>query len=133
MFKVLIHYGNGNEKNSKIPSYTHHNGLENPQEVGQWWRTTLLPALGRQNWQISEFEASLDYRVTSRTARATQRNPVSKNKTINKAKQNEQRENPQERAHAGEEVEQGECYSLSVRTEKLDNHFGNQLSICKKT
>jgi hypothetical protein len=28
---------------------------------------------------ISEFEASLVYRVSSRTARATQRNPVSKN------------------------------------------------------
>jgi hypothetical protein len=31
--------------------------------------------------QISEFEASLVYRVNSRTAKATQRNPVSKNKT----------------------------------------------------
>jgi hypothetical protein len=29
--------------------------------------------------QISEFEASLVYRVSSRTARVTQRNPVSKN------------------------------------------------------
>jgi hypothetical protein len=35
---------------------------------------------GRGRW-ISEFEASLVYRVSSRTARATQRNPVSKNKT----------------------------------------------------
>jgi hypothetical protein len=34
---------------------------------------------------ISEFEASLVYRESSRTARATQRNPVSKNK--NKTKQ----------------------------------------------
>jgi hypothetical protein len=30
---------------------------------------------------ISEFRASLVYRVSSRTARATQRNPVSKTKT----------------------------------------------------
>ena len=30
-----------------------------------------------ERW-ISEFEASLDYRVSSRTARTTQRNPVSK-------------------------------------------------------
>jgi hypothetical protein len=29
--------------------------------------------------QISEFEASLVYKVSSRTARAIQRNPVSKN------------------------------------------------------
>jgi hypothetical protein len=33
---------------------------------------------GRGRW-ISEFEASLVYRVSSRTARATQRNPVLKN------------------------------------------------------
>jgi hypothetical protein len=45
---------------------------------------------GRGRW-ISEFEASLVYRVSSRTARATQRNPVLKNqntkqKTKNKKK-----------------------------------------------
>ena len=40
----------------------------NPQHLGS-----------RGRW-ISEFEASLDYRVSSRAARATQRNPVSKNK-----------------------------------------------------
>jgi hypothetical protein len=34
---------------------------------------------GRVRW-ISEFEASLVYRVSSRTVRATQRNPVSKTK-----------------------------------------------------
>jgi hypothetical protein len=39
--------------------------------------TQHLGGRGRQN---SEFEASLIYRVSSRTARATQRNPVSKNK-----------------------------------------------------
>jgi hypothetical protein len=32
--------------------------------------------------QIFEFEASLVYRVSSRTARAIQRNPVSKKKKI---------------------------------------------------
>jgi hypothetical protein len=37
--------------------------------------------LGGRDRQISEFEASLVYRVSSRSARATQRNPVSKNKT----------------------------------------------------
>jgi hypothetical protein len=36
---------------------------------------------GGRGRQISEFEASLVYRVSSRSARATQRNPVSKNKT----------------------------------------------------
>jgi hypothetical protein len=36
--------------------------------------------LGGRGRQISEFEASLVYRVSSRTARATQRNSVSKKK-----------------------------------------------------
>jgi hypothetical protein len=35
--------------------------------------------LGGRGRQISELEASLVYRVSSRTARAIQRNPVSKN------------------------------------------------------
>jgi hypothetical protein len=38
----------------------------------------LIPALGRQGRRISEFKASLIYRVSSRTARATQRKLVSK-------------------------------------------------------
>jgi hypothetical protein len=38
---------------------------------------------GRGRW-ISEFKASLIYRESSRTARAIQRNPVSKNKQTNK-------------------------------------------------
>jgi hypothetical protein len=37
--------------------------------------------LGGRGRRVSEFEASLVYRVSSRTARATQRNPVSENKT----------------------------------------------------
>jgi hypothetical protein len=36
--------------------------------------------LGGRGRRISEFEASLVYRVSNRTARATQRNPVSKKK-----------------------------------------------------
>jgi Sec-independent protein translocase protein TatA len=45
----------------------------------------LIPALGRDRGrQISEFKASLVYKVSSRTARAIQRNPVSKKQTKNK-------------------------------------------------
>jgi hypothetical protein len=45
--------------------------------------------LGGRGRQISEFEASLVYKVSSRTARAIQRNPVSKKKTQKqKQKQN---------------------------------------------
>jgi hypothetical protein len=42
--------------------------------------------LGGRGRQISEFEASLVYKVSSRTARATQRNPVSKNQKKKKKK-----------------------------------------------
>jgi hypothetical protein len=43
---------------------------------------------GRDRW-ISEFEASLVYKLSSRTARAIQRNPVSKKtKQTNKKKRN---------------------------------------------
>jgi hypothetical protein len=45
---------------------------------------------GRGRW-ISEFEASLVYRVSSRTARAIQRNAVSK-KQKNKQKQKQKKE-----------------------------------------
>jgi hypothetical protein len=40
--------------------------------------------------QISEFVASLVYKVSSRTARAIQRNPVSKNKNKKKPKKKKQ-------------------------------------------
>jgi hypothetical protein len=43
--------------------------------------------LGGRGRQISEFEVSLVYKMSSRTARTTQRNPVSKTKQ-NKTKQN---------------------------------------------
>jgi hypothetical protein len=43
--------------------------------------------LGGRGRRISEFEDSLVYRVSSRTARAIERNPVSKQKTKKKKKQ----------------------------------------------
>jgi hypothetical protein len=44
--------------------------------AGQWWCTPLILLGGRSRW-IFELEARLVYRVSSRTARGTQRNPVS--------------------------------------------------------
>jgi hypothetical protein len=46
--------------------------------------------LGGRDRGISEFEASLVYKVNSRTARAIQRNPASKQKQTNKTKTNKQ-------------------------------------------
>jgi hypothetical protein len=43
--------------------------------------------LGGRGRQISEFQASLIYRVSSRTARAIQRNPVSKNQKKKRKKE----------------------------------------------
>jgi hypothetical protein len=59
--------------------------------AGRWWRTPLIPTLGRRGQRISEFKASLVYKVSSRTARTIQRNPVSQkqtNKQTNKQTKN---------------------------------------------
>jgi hypothetical protein len=53
----------------------------------------LIPALGRQRQVDFEFEASLVYKVSSRTARAIQRNPVLKNKQ----KQQQQQQKPRKK------------------------------------
>jgi hypothetical protein len=42
-----------------------------------WWHMPLIPSLGRQSHEnLYEFKASLVYRVSSRTARATHREKV---------------------------------------------------------
>jgi hypothetical protein len=51
--------------------------------------------LGCRGRQISEFKASLVYRVSSRTARATQRDPVSKKQKTKNKKQNKTKQNKQ--------------------------------------
>jgi hypothetical protein len=47
--------------------------------------------LGGRGRLISEFEASLVYKMSSRTARATQRNSVSKNQKKTKKKKNKKK------------------------------------------
>ena len=50
------------------------------------WLTSLILVLGRQRQvDLCEFKASLVYRVSSKTVRATQRNPVLKNNNSQKA------------------------------------------------
>jgi hypothetical protein len=61
---------------------------------------------GRGRW-ISEFKASLVYKVSSRTARATQKNPVSENKKTKKQKKKKKRE--KEKRKRKERVS---CYAL---------------------
>jgi hypothetical protein len=74
------------------------------EAVGRaWWRTPLIPALRGRGRQISESEASLVYRVSSRTARVTQRNPIS-NKTKQKTKKNKNKNKKQTNKQKTKEV-----------------------------
>ena len=57
-----------------------------------WWLTPLIPALWRQRQAVSEFEASLVYKVSSRTAKAIQRNPVSENQRKKEREREKERE-----------------------------------------
>ena len=46
-----------------------------------WVRQNIIQLLRGKSRQISEFEVSLVYRVSFRTVRAAQRNPILKEKT----------------------------------------------------
>jgi hypothetical protein len=51
--------------------------LSDSQQPGYGSHMPLIPTLGRQRQvDSSEYKATMVYRVSSRTARATQRNPV---------------------------------------------------------
>jgi hypothetical protein len=56
-----------------------------PKNSGQPW-PSIVAHLGSTGRCFSEFEASLVNKVSSRTARATQRNPVSKTQKLLKKK-----------------------------------------------
>jgi hypothetical protein len=55
-------------------------------ELGSGGARLSFQHLGGRGKRISEFKASLVYRESSRTARAIQRNPVSKNQKKKKKK-----------------------------------------------
>ena len=65
----------GNFSLQKVETSTENHNCQ--AVVAHDWNPNTLRGRGRQ---ISEFEASLFYRVSSRTARAIQRNPVSEKK-----------------------------------------------------
>lgn len=49
-----------------------HNPCLKNKRAKQWWRTSLIPVLGRLRQWVSEFKAGLAYRTSSRTTKATQ-------------------------------------------------------------
>jgi hypothetical protein len=92
-----------------------------------WWCTPLILALGRQRRRLSEFESSLVYRVSSRTARATQRNPVSKNKkTKNKTKQNKQ---TNKQKTSAENQCENRCHHITLKGLYLEKRFGSHVTV----
>jgi hypothetical protein len=83
--------------------------------------------LGGRGRRISELEAILVYRVSSRTARATQRNLVSKNKTKTKKQQQQQQQQQKTLAalieHMGSQPPgQGPVLSLSLSLSLTHTH-----------
>jgi hypothetical protein len=71
--------------------------------------------LGGRGRQISEFEASLVYRVSSRIARAIQRNPVSKNQnqsTNQPTNKNPKTKNNQPNKQTKKEMALNKCFTM---------------------
>jgi hypothetical protein len=85
--------------------------------------------LGGRGRQISEFKASLVYRVSSRTARAIQRNPVSEKKKKmqqTKMKQNKNRkgkERKKRKLSASHSSQSRQEPSITVSKETLSSNW----------
>jgi hypothetical protein len=69
--------------------------------------------LGGRGRRISEFEASLVYKVSSRTARAIKRNPVSKNQK-KKKKRKKKKKNPAHRQGC-RDTQQLRAFTLNLK------------------
>jgi hypothetical protein len=80
--------------------------------------------LGGRGRRISEFEASLVYKVSSRTARAIQRNPVSKKQT-NKKKRVAMVEGWRDVSA----VKSTDCFSRGPEFNSQQPHGGSQPSV----
>lgn len=84
-------------------------GVKNKHLTGQWWWTHLIPALRRQRQvDLYEFEANLVYRASSRTAKTTQWDPVSKNQK----EEEEERRRKKRRRSSSSSSSIALCYTL---------------------
>jgi hypothetical protein len=93
----------------------------------------LIPELsGQRQAYLCEFEASLVYRVNSKTARTTQRNPVSKPKKPKQNKTNKQTKNPQNKTNKQNKKRKKNLFpKMSSKLPKLC-HPKRVLHTCKK-
>jgi hypothetical protein len=89
---------NSGDSVRRINSVHKFNNLHRPTQKScvhrWWWYTPLFQHLrGKRKAVLYEFEASLVYRVSLTTSRATQRKPVLKNKptTLKKKTKNQKR------------------------------------------
>jgi hypothetical protein len=69
------------KKIKKLPTYLSNLEMGSINKTAKGSRAVVVHTWEAEARQISEFEGSLLYKVSSRTASATQRNPVSKNQT----------------------------------------------------
>jgi cytidylate kinase len=79
--------------------------------------------LGGRGRQISEFEASLVCRVSSRTARVTQRNHVSKQQQQKQQKQNKKKEKEKFPKFCQKLGKDRSVYHLILLTQTLGHDF----------
>jgi hypothetical protein len=81
--------------------------------------------LGGRGRQISEFEASLVYRVSSRTVSTTQRNPVSIKAKKKKKKKKERKKSPYQlmKNTMGHIVHVTKSHPVSIRVKTTGNVF----------
>jgi hypothetical protein len=75
--------------------------------------------LGGRGRRISEFKASLVYKVSSRTARATQRNPVSKKPKPKPTNQPNKQTN--KKTKPKQKKPNNKLYNNNIKTPSLDN------------
>jgi hypothetical protein len=79
--------------------------------------------LGGRGRRISEFKASLVYRVSSRTARATQRNSVSKKTRRKKERKEGRKEGKKERKKERKKRKKGRWISVSSQQQGIQSKF----------
>ena len=86
--------------------------------------------MGGRGRRISEFEASLVYSVSSRTAGATQRNPVSNKQTNKQTKTNKQKSKRLSDTQGNTNIR---LIEMTKTIQDLRTEFSKEIEILKRT